>query len=88
LKTILEFRKSLRYASKMPVEGYERVEQNDEIRQSHTTLEDVHYFRLVGFLRRHTVFDAWLAGGEGSQILKSAKTMSIEIANAKSKSVN
>jgi hypothetical protein len=88
LKTILEFRKSLRYASKMPVEGYERVEQNDEIRQSHTTLEDVHYFRLIGFLRRHTVFDAWFAGGEGSQILKSAKSQSIDAAQAKRKSVN
>jgi hypothetical protein len=88
LKTLLEFRKSLRYVSKMPVEGYERVEENDEIRQSHTTLEDVHYFRLIGFLRRHTVFDAWFAGGEGSQILKSAKSQSIEVAKAKSESAD
>jgi hypothetical protein len=49
LKTLLEFRKSLRYAAKMPVEGYERVEQNDEIRQSHTTLDDVHYLGLSAF---------------------------------------
>jgi hypothetical protein len=88
LKTILEFRKSLRYASKMPVEGYERVEDNDEVRQSHTTLEDVHYFRLIDFLRHHNVFDAWFAGGEGSQILKSAKSQSIEVAKAKGKAVN
>jgi hypothetical protein len=80
LKTILEFRKSLRYASKMPVEGYERVEQNGQITQSHAILEERNYFRLIGFLRHHTVFDAWFAGGEGSQILKSAKTQSIEAA--------
>jgi hypothetical protein len=83
LKTTADFRTTLRYASKMPVDGYERVEENDEIRQRHTTLEDVHYFRLIGFLRHHTVFDAWFAGGEGSQILKSAKSQSIEAAKAK-----
>src|ERR1700722_664300 len=87
LKTILEFRKSLRYVSKMPVEGYERIEENDEGRQRHTTLDDVHYFRLVDFLRHHSVFDAWFAGGEGSQILKSAKSRSIEAAKAKGKLV-
>jgi hypothetical protein len=80
LKTILEFRKSLRYASKMPTEGYERIEQNGQITQSHAKLEDLHYYRLTGFLHHHTVFDAWFAGGEGSQILKSAKTQSIEAA--------
>jgi hypothetical protein len=85
LRTILEFRKSLRYATKMPVEGYERIEENDEVRQSHTTLDDVHYFRLIDFLRHHSVFDAWFAGGEGSQILKSAKSRSIEAAEAKGK---
>jgi hypothetical protein len=85
VKTILEFRKSLRYASKMPVEGYERIEENDKVRQSHTTLDDVHYFRLIDFLRHHSVFDAWFAGGEGSQILKSAKSRSIEAAEAKGK---
>jgi hypothetical protein len=80
LKTILEFRKSLRYASKMPTEGYERIEQNGQITQSHAMLKDLHYYRLTGFLHHHTVFDAWFAGGEGSQILKSAKTQSIEAA--------
>jgi hypothetical protein len=58
LKTILEFRKSLRYASKMPTEGYERIEQNGQITQSHATLEDLHYYRLTGFLHHHTVFNA------------------------------
>jgi hypothetical protein len=87
LKTILEFRKSLRYVSKMPVEGYERIEENDEVRQRHTTLDNVHYFRLVDFLRHYSVFDAWFAGGEGSQILKSAKSRSIEAAKAKGKLV-
>ena len=76
LETPLDFRKSLRYATKMPREGYQRVE-NDEISQRHTNLEDVHYYRLIGFLRHHTVFDAWFAGGEGSQILRSAKSQSI-----------
>jgi hypothetical protein len=88
LKTILEFRKSLRYAAKMPTDGYERVEQNGHITQSHATLQDVHHYRLTGFLRHHTVFDAWFAGGEGGQILKSAKTQSIDAVKAKRKSRN
>jgi hypothetical protein len=88
LKTKADFRTTLRYVTKMPVDGYERVEENNEVRQRHAKLENVHYYRLVGFLRHHTVFDAWFAGGEGSQILKAAKTQSIEAAKAKSKSVN
>jgi hypothetical protein len=77
LKTLLEFRKMLRYATKMPVEGYARVEENGRTRQDNIALEARHYYRLIGFLRRHTVFDAWFAGGEGSQIFKAAKTQSI-----------
>jgi hypothetical protein len=30
-------------------------------------------------LSSHTVFDAWFAGDEGSQILKSAKKLSIHV---------
>jgi hypothetical protein len=81
LKTTADFRTTLRYASKMPVDGYERVEENDEVSQRHATLDDVHYYRLTGFLHHHTIFEAWFAGGEGSQILKSAKAQSIEAAN-------
>jgi hypothetical protein len=88
LKTTADFRTTLRYASKMPVDGYERVEENDEISQRHGKLENVHYYRLTGFLHHHTIFEAWFAGGEGSQILKSAKTLSIEVAKAKSKSLS
>jgi hypothetical protein len=73
LKTAADFRTTLRYATKMPVDGYERVEENDEIKQRHANLENVHYYRLTGFLHHHTIFEAWFAGGEGSQILKSAK---------------
>ena len=80
LKTILEFRKSLRYVSKMPVEGYERIEENDEISQRHANLENIHYYRLAGFLHQHTIFEAWFAGGEGSEILKFAKSKSIDAA--------
>jgi hypothetical protein len=88
LKTTADFRTALRYAAKMPVEGYERVEENEEIRQRHANLENTHYFRLIGFLRRHTVFEAWFAGGEGGQILKSAKSRSNEAAKAKSESAD
>jgi hypothetical protein len=69
----------------MPTDGYERVEQNGQITQNHATLQDVHYYRLIGFLRHHTVFDAWFAGGEGSKILKSAKSQSIDAVKAQSK---
>jgi hypothetical protein len=88
LKTTADFRTTLRYASKMPKDGYERLEQDGQIRQRHANLGDAHYFRLIGLLRRHTVFDAWFAGGEGSRILKSAKTQSIEAAKAKSESAD
>jgi hypothetical protein len=81
LKATADFRTALRYATKMPAEGYERVEENDEISQRHANLEKIHYYRLTGFLHHHTIFEAWFAGGEGSEILKSAKSRSIEAAN-------
>ena len=80
LKTTADFRKSLRYATKMPVDGYERIEENDEISQRHANLENIHYYRLAGFLHHHTIFEAWFAGGEGSEILKFAKSKSIDAA--------
>jgi hypothetical protein len=81
LKTTADFRTTLRYASKMPTKGYERVEENDEMSQRHASLENIHYYRFISFLRHHTIFEAWFAGGEGSEILKSAKSQSIEAAN-------
>jgi hypothetical protein len=83
LKTTADFRTTLRYASKMPAEGYERIEESDEISQRHANLENVHYYRLAGFLHHHTIFEAWFAGGEGRQILKSAKSQSIDAAEGK-----
>ena len=73
LKTTADFRKSLRYATKMPVDGYERIEENDEISQRHANLENIHYYKLAGFLHQHTIFEAWFAGGEGSGILEVRK---------------
>ena len=42
------------------------------IEQSHLQLEAIHHYRLFKFMRKHSVFDAWLAGGEGAKLLRKA----------------
>ena len=43
------------------------------IEQSHLQLEAIHHYRLFKFMRKHSVFDAWLAGGEGAKLLRKAR---------------
>jgi hypothetical protein len=43
------------------------------IEQSHLQLEAIHHYRLFKFMRTHSVFDAWLAGGEGAKLLRKAR---------------
>jgi len=57
LTTTADFRKSLQYATKMPV-VYERVEEDDPISQRHANLENIHYYKLTSFLHHHTIFEA------------------------------
>ena len=54
-------------------------EQNDKklgpnsIEQSHVKLRAIHHYRLFRFTRKHSVFDAWFAGGEGTKLLRDAR---------------
>ncbi len=58
----------------MPFQGYDReVGEDDSIRQSDLQLAPIHHYRLFRFSRHYTVWDAWLAGGEGAQLLRDVR---------------
>jgi hypothetical protein len=82
IKTMKDLRKVLRYTTKMPFEGYRRVFKNGRPRNEHTALEPEHHYRLFQHLRKHKVFDAWFAGGEGTSILGTVRRASIKRALA------
>ena len=74
VKTLGDLWRVLRYSTKMAFQGYDReVREDDSIVQSHLELAPIHHYRLFRFLRKHTVWDAWLAGGEGAQLLRDVR---------------
>ena len=74
VKTLGDLWRVLRYSTKMPFQGYDReVREDDSIVQSHLELAPIHHYRLFRFLRKYTVWDAWLAGGEGAQLLRDVR---------------
>ncbi len=74
VKTLADLWRVLRYSSKMAFHGYDReVRDDDTIVQSHLELAPIHHYRLFRFLRNYTVWDAWLAGGEGAQLLRDVR---------------
>jgi hypothetical protein len=73
-RTLGDLWRVLRYSTKMPFQGYDReVREDYSIVQSHLELAPIHHYRLFRFLRRYTVWDAWLAGGEGAQLLRDVR---------------
>lgn len=69
--TILEeVLKVLRYSTKMAFEGYDKQFKAKSVEQNHTDLQPIHHYRLFRFMRKHRVFDAWFAGGEGVKLLR------------------
>ena len=74
VKTLADLWRILRYSTKMPFYGYDRqVRDDDTVVQSNLQLAPVHHYLLFRFLRKHTVWDAWLAGGEGAGLLRDVK---------------
>ena len=73
LKTIMDLLRVVRYSTKMPLQGYRKKRQNGKVTQEHIPLKAGHHYRLFRFLRRHSLFDAWFAGGEGAAILKNVR---------------
>jgi hypothetical protein len=50
------------------------------IGQSHVELQPIHHLRLFAFMRKHCLFDAWLAGGDGAKLLRDAKRSALKAA--------
>ncbi len=86
LKTLEDLAKVLRYCTKMPWEGYDKKKKENateesgggkrrpiSIEQRHVKLKAIHHYRLFNFLRKHTLFDAWLGGGNGAKLLRETR---------------
>ncbi len=88
----MDLARVFRYSTKMPVEGYDKNEDagdlsggngnSGSVTQSHTDLRPIHHYRLFRFMRKHKLFDAWLAGGDGSEFLRETKKASLRAAYA------
>ena len=79
LKTLKDVLKALRYLTKMTLEGYRRKSSGT---QEHVPLDAGHHYRLFKFLRGRSLFDAWLAGGKGTEVLRRAKRAAVRAAQA------
>ncbi len=74
VKTLADLWGILRYSTKMPFQGYDRqVNEDGSIVQKPSELALIHHYRLFRFSCMHTVWDAWLAGGEGAQVLRDVR---------------
>jgi hypothetical protein len=82
LKTLKDVLKALRYLTKMTLEGYRRKSSGGKIVQEHVSLNAGHHYRLFKFLRGRSLFDAWLAGGKGAEVLRHAKKAAMSAAHA------
>jgi hypothetical protein len=54
---------------------------SNSIEQRHAKLEAIHHFRLFKFTRKHSVFDAWFAGGDGAKVLRDARQAAVRAAS-------
>jgi hypothetical protein len=81
LKTMKDLLKVIRYLTKMTLEGYRRKVSKGKVGQVHTDLNAGHLYRLFKFLRERNLFDAWLAGGTGTELLRHAKKAAMSAAH-------
>ena len=81
LKTLKDVLKALRYLTKMTLEGYRRKSSGKKVVQEHVHLNAGHHYRLFKFLRGRSLFDAWLAGGKGTEVLRNIKKAAIRAAH-------
>ncbi len=85
----------VRYATKMPYEGYDKKKKENaswpgegssqgpiSIAQSHLELEAIHHYRLFQFLRKHILFDDWRAGGDGAELLRETRKAALATARS------
>jgi hypothetical protein len=79
LKTLKDVLTVIRYLTKMTLEGYRRKSSGT---QEHVPLDAGHRYRLFKFLRGRSLFDAWLAGGKGTEVLRHAKKAAMSAAHA------
>jgi hypothetical protein len=81
LKTMKDLLKVIRYLTKMILEGYRRKVLKGKVGQVHTDLNAGQHYRLFKFLRGRSLFDAWLAGGKGAEVLRHAKKAAMRAAH-------
>jgi hypothetical protein len=75
LKKAEDVGKALRYQAKMPARGYRTVSRGwGKKTQTSAKLSYLSRYRLFTALQQYDLLDFWLAGGEGSQVLREART--------------
>jgi hypothetical protein len=75
LKKAEDVCKALRYQAKMPARGYRTVSRGwGKKTQRSAKLSYLSRYRLFSALQQYDLLDFWLAGGEGAQILREART--------------
>jgi len=88
--------KVVRYVTKLPFEGYDKIRggagdvgagdsmgpdsSSGSVTQFHTDLKPIHHYRLFRFMRKYSLFAAWLAGGGGSDLLRETRKASVRAA--------
>jgi hypothetical protein len=98
LKELIDLMTVARYATKMPFEGYDKKRggagdvgagdsvdpdsSSGSVTQIHTDLQPIHHYRLFRFMRKYRLFDAWLGGGGGSDLLRETRKASVRAARA------
>jgi hypothetical protein len=73
LRTMLDLKTALRYFTKMPFKGYKKQKCADGTKQEYADLRPVNHYCLFSFLKAHSLFDAWFAGGESTRLLREAR---------------
>jgi hypothetical protein len=75
LKKAEDVGKAVRYQAKMPARGYRTVPQGwGKKTQTSAKLSYLSRYRLFTALQQYDLLDFWLAGGEGADILREART--------------
>jgi hypothetical protein len=73
LKVLKDVLKVLRYLTKMPSDGYQLKEGKAGHLQEHAPLNAGHLYRLFEFLKDYSIYDVWIAGGRGAEIMRDVR---------------
>ena len=65
---------TIRYQTKLPFYGYRTVVENGKTTQKKAHLSNRQRFNLLKAMGAYDLLDLWLAGGDGAELLASAKT--------------